>query len=65
MGKPSFGAVGGEAVIAFEDVFVPTERVFMDGEAEFAGDLVYRFAAHQDCQNITGDFCWENQKMIF
>ena len=46
VGKPSFGAVGGEAVIAFEDVFVPTERVFMDGEAEFAGDLVYRFAAH-------------------
>ncbi len=46
VGKPSFGSVGGEAVIAFEDVFVPTERVFMDGEVEFAGDLVYRFAAH-------------------
>ena len=46
VGKPAFGSVGGEAVIAFEDVFVPTERVFMDGEAEFAGDLVYRFAAH-------------------
>jgi 4-hydroxybutyryl-CoA dehydratase/vinylacetyl-CoA-Delta-isomerase len=45
-GKPSFGAVGGEAVIAFEDVFVPTERVFMDGETEFTGSLVYRFAAH-------------------
>ncbi len=46
VGKPSFGAVGGEAVIAFEDVFVPTERVFMDGETEFTGGLVYRFAAH-------------------
>jgi len=46
VGKPSFGAVGGEAVIAFEDVFVPTERVFMDGETDFAGMLVYRFAAH-------------------
>jgi 4-hydroxybutyryl-CoA dehydratase / vinylacetyl-CoA-Delta-isomerase len=46
VGKPSFGSVGGEALIAFEDVFVPTERVFMDGEVEFAGDLVYRFAAH-------------------
>lgn len=45
-GKPSFGAVGGEAVIAFEDVFVPHERIFMDGETEFAGALVYRFAAH-------------------
>ena len=46
VGKPSFGSVGGEALIAFEDVFVPNERVFMDGEAAFAGDLVYRFAAH-------------------
>ncbi len=46
VGKPSFGNVGGEAVIAFEDVFVPRERVFMDGETEFAGSLVYRFAAH-------------------
>ncbi len=45
-GKPSFGAVGGEAVIAFEDVFVPQERIFMDGQVEFTGSLVYRFAAH-------------------
>jgi len=45
-GKPSFGAVGGEAVIAFEDVFVPKDRVFMNGETEFTGSLVYRFAAH-------------------
>jgi 4-hydroxybutyryl-CoA dehydratase / vinylacetyl-CoA-Delta-isomerase len=46
VGKPRFGSVGGEAVIAFEDVFVPKERVFMDGETEFTGSLVYRFAAH-------------------
>ena len=46
VGKPSFGAVGGEAVIAFEDVVVPKERVFMDGETEFTSSLVYRFAAH-------------------
>ena len=46
VGKPSFGAVGGEAVIVFEDVFVPYENVFMDGEVEFTGELVYRFAAH-------------------
>ncbi|HID07720.1 MAG TPA: 4-hydroxybutyryl-CoA dehydratase, partial [Armatimonadetes bacterium] len=45
-GKLSFGAVGGEAVIAFENVFVPKERVFMDGETEFTGSLIYRFAAH-------------------
>jgi 4-hydroxybutyryl-CoA dehydratase/vinylacetyl-CoA-Delta-isomerase len=46
VGKPSFGAVGGEAVLVFEDVFVPNERVFMDGETEFTSELVYRFAAH-------------------
>jgi 4-hydroxybutyryl-CoA dehydratase/vinylacetyl-CoA-Delta-isomerase len=46
VGKPSFGAVGGEALLVFEDVFVPSENVFMDGETEFTGDLVYRFAAH-------------------
>jgi 4-hydroxybutyryl-CoA dehydratase/vinylacetyl-CoA-Delta-isomerase len=46
VGKPSFGAVGGEAVLVFEDVFIPYENVFMDGETEFTGALVYRFAAH-------------------
>jgi 4-hydroxybutyryl-CoA dehydratase/vinylacetyl-CoA-Delta-isomerase len=45
-GNASFGAVGGEAVIVFEDVFVPWENVFMDGETDFTGSLVYRFAAH-------------------
>jgi 4-hydroxybutyryl-CoA dehydratase/vinylacetyl-CoA-Delta-isomerase len=46
VGNPSFGAVGGEAVIVFEDVFIPRERVFMDGQFDFTGTLVYRFAAH-------------------
>ena len=45
-GKPRFGAVGGEAVIAFDDVFVPRDRIFLDGETEFTGTIVYRFAAH-------------------
>jgi 4-hydroxybutyryl-CoA dehydratase/vinylacetyl-CoA-Delta-isomerase len=45
-GNSSFGAVGGEAVIVFEDVFVPWDNVFMDGETDFTGSLVYRFAAH-------------------
>jgi 4-hydroxybutyryl-CoA dehydratase/vinylacetyl-CoA-Delta-isomerase len=45
-GKPVFGAVGGEALIVFEDVFVPKKRVFMDGETDFTSPLVYRFAAH-------------------
>ena len=30
----------------FEDVFVPNERIFMNGEAEFAGMLVERFAGY-------------------
>lgn len=41
----TFGVVGGEATIIFEDVFVPTERVFMAGEGDYAGVLVDRFAA--------------------
>ncbi len=46
VGKPQFGAVGGEAVIVFENVFVPKERIFLDGETEFTNSIVYRFAAH-------------------
>jgi 4-hydroxybutyryl-CoA dehydratase/vinylacetyl-CoA-Delta-isomerase len=45
-GKPRFGVVGGEAVIAFDDVFVPNERIFLNGETDFTGTIVYRFAAH-------------------
>jgi 4-hydroxybutyryl-CoA dehydratase / vinylacetyl-CoA-Delta-isomerase len=43
-GNCEFGMVGGEALIVFEDVFVPWERVFMCGEVEFSGTLVERFA---------------------
>jgi len=46
VGKPRFGAVGGEAMIVFDDVFIPHDRVFLDGETEFTGTIVYRFAAH-------------------
>ena len=46
VGNPSFGSVGGEAVIVFDDVFVPRDKVFMDGETDFTGSIVYRFAAH-------------------
>jgi len=41
----SFGVVGGESTLIFEDVFVPRERIFLDGEGEFAGLLVERFAS--------------------
>jgi 4-hydroxybutyryl-CoA dehydratase/vinylacetyl-CoA-Delta-isomerase len=33
-------------VIVFDDVFIPRERIFLDGETEFTGTIVYRFAAH-------------------
>lgn len=45
-GNPTYGVVGGEAMIVFNDVFVPWERVFMCGETEFAGLLVERFATY-------------------
>ncbi|MBT9173707.1 MAG: 4-hydroxybutyryl-CoA dehydratase/vinylacetyl-CoA-Delta-isomerase [Syntrophomonadaceae bacterium] len=37
---------GHEALIIFEDVFVPWERVFMCGEYQFAAQLVERFAGY-------------------
>lgn len=43
-GNRTFG--GHEALIVFDDVFVPWERVFMYKEHEFAGDLVERFASY-------------------
>ena len=46
VGKPQFGAVGGEAMIVFDNVFIPNERIFLDGESEFTGTIVHRFAAH-------------------
>jgi 4-hydroxybutyryl-CoA dehydratase/vinylacetyl-CoA-Delta-isomerase len=45
-GNPTYGVVGGEALIVFNDVFVPWERVFMCGETEYAGMLVERFATY-------------------
>lgn len=45
-GNATYGVVGGEAMVIFEDVFVPNERVFLCGEHEFAGPLVERFAAY-------------------
>ncbi|MBF8304564.1 MAG: 4-hydroxybutyryl-CoA dehydratase [Dehalococcoidia bacterium] len=52
-GNEEYGIVGGEALIVFDDVFVPWEHVFMCGEYEFAYPLVERFAtAHR--QNYGG-----------
>jgi 4-hydroxybutyryl-CoA dehydratase / vinylacetyl-CoA-Delta-isomerase len=44
VGNKRFG--GQEALIVFNDVFVPWERVFMAGETEFSGALVERFAGY-------------------
>lgn len=43
-GNCEFGMVGGEALVIFEDVFVPWDRVFLCGEIDFTGVLVERFA---------------------
>ncbi len=37
---------GHEALVIFDNVFVPKERVFMCGEYEFSGSLVERFAGY-------------------
>jgi len=44
VGNKRYG--GQEALMVFEDVFVPWERVYMDGEIEFSGLLVERFAGY-------------------
>ena len=44
VGNLRFG--GCEALVVFDDVFVPKERVFMNGEHDMAGPLVELFAAH-------------------
>ena len=44
LGNKCFG--GHECLVIFDDVFVPTERIFMDGEVKFAGVMVERFAGY-------------------
>ena len=51
---------GHEAVIIFEDVFIPRERIFMDGEVSFASRLVEVFAGYHrvsygGCKTGMGD----------
>ena len=49
-GNASFG--GQEAMIVFEDVFIPWDHVFMNGEHEFAALLVERFTTYHRCSYI-------------
>ncbi len=44
VGNPVFG--GQEVMTVFEDVFVPREKVFLNGEVDFSGVLVERFASY-------------------
>ena len=44
VGNSEFGGV--EALTIFDDVFVPNNRIFLNGETEFAGMLVERFAGY-------------------
>ena len=43
-GNPTFG--GMEALVVFDNVFVPNDRIFLNGEVEFATMLVERFASY-------------------
>lgn len=44
LGNKNFG--GQEALVVFDDVFVPNDRIFLCEEYEFAGMLVERFAGY-------------------
>lgn len=57
VGNSKYG--GMEALVVFDNVFVPNNRIFMDGETEFAGMLVERFAGYHRqsyaCKTGVGD----------
>lgn len=44
VGNPTYG--GQEVITVFDDVFVPHDRIFLNGETDFTGMLVERFAAY-------------------
>jgi 4-hydroxybutyryl-CoA dehydratase/vinylacetyl-CoA-Delta-isomerase len=50
---------GQEAMVIFDDVFIPNEHIFMDGEFEFAAMLVERFTCYHRrsyvCKSGVGD----------
>lgn len=43
-GNPEFG--GTEALVIFDNVFIPNDQIFLNGETEFAGVMVQRFAGY-------------------
>ena len=56
-GNAQYG--GQETLVVFEDVFIPCEHIFMDGEHEFAQEMVARFTAYHRasyvCKTGLGD----------
>ena len=44
VGNKTFG--GHEALVVFDDVFVPNDRIFLNGETDLSGTLVERFAGY-------------------
>ena len=44
VGNAEFG--GTEALVVFDNVFIPNDHIFLNGEAEFANMLVERFAGY-------------------
>ena len=50
---------GQEALVIFEDVYIPNELIFMDGETDFAAMLVERFTSYHRrsyvCKSGVGD----------
>lgn len=56
-GNSQFG--GQEAMVIFENVFIPNSLIFMDGETEFASVLVERFTCYHRrsyvCKSGVGD----------
>jgi 4-hydroxybutyryl-CoA dehydratase / vinylacetyl-CoA-Delta-isomerase len=50
---------GQEALVIFDDVFIPNDLIFMDGETEFAAMLVERFTCYHRrsyvCKSGVGD----------
>lgn len=57
VGNSVYGGV--EGLVVFDDVFVPNDRIFMNGETEFATMLVERFAGYHRssyaCKTGVGD----------
>jgi len=57
VGNAQYG--GQEAMVIFEEVFIPNEYIFMDGEYDYAAMLVERFTAYHRrsyvCKSGVGD----------